>query len=226
MRIFLCSCFILAASFVYPISTQTTLDIDTIIPIDSTRVTLYKSIEQDHFYNYVAHKLYVSKNENNEPEISLIYIKNDEDSLKLEGAILHFLISWGIEYTAIDRLEKLIKENIDSLAILAGSMEFDLMDNYDKPQIIGDTPLSNLLKNSLKSASNVPLTQGAKCAMSFYFNPMQTEELKKYLVDLEMLKHTHLQVVLKHMSLGNQKLLTRNIIFEENMFHLFKNLLM
>jgi hypothetical protein len=162
-----------------------------VAPAGGEEVVLYSVQDCDHCYYYLPSSLRISmKKDDGKPEASLVTWKDDKTS-KAIGGILHFLVEWGLKAGYEKDVQKVLRSERDSVAVIMGPV---MVDAYDSGTVIdGNDKLSGILTASLKNIPSVPSTPGAKMALSFRFTEKEIEDFLYYVHHPEKVK-TNLKV--------------------------------
>jgi len=139
--------------------------------------------KKDLFY-YLPTNFRISKNEKGLPEFSLMYYTEE----KVEEAILHFIIKWGLTEEQQLLTENMLNEIQDKPALIMGAIS---LNNSEEFTISQNTQLGKILKRSLSSSSKPPLMSGAKMALSFKINAEDTKLLISLLENKNELQQTY-----------------------------------
>jgi len=83
------------------------------------------------------------------------------------GAILHFLLTWGLSQQQEKELSLLLKAQQGDSVLLAGPVMVDAA--ADSFIITGNNRIVTLLNNAMTQSSHIPLFPGSKLAASFRF---------------------------------------------------------
>lgn len=130
---------------------------------NNVNVFLFKEISSNRIY-FLPTILQLSENKGN-PELSYQeYI--DQGSTSPDGAILHFLVTWGLNKRQFRELALQVKKLYGENASLGGALHLEA---YQKDfKITNTTIIGRILNTSLKSKGNPPTTSSGKMAMSFH----------------------------------------------------------
>lgn len=128
-------------------------------------------------YYYLPVHLKISQTAKNKPEVSLTTWQNDESS-KVVGGILHFLVNWGLSEEEEAILTSRLQAGKDSNIVILGPVTVE--PGTDSPRFEGDD-LADLLNAHLNQVPSAPTTPGAKMAFSFRFDENAVEQLMPYL---------------------------------------------
>lgn len=126
-----------------------------------------------HPYYYLPTNLHVSY-KNGVPEFSFISYKKDENS-DIEGGLMHFLLSWGLNSEQDSTLNVLFRQKADSLGTLMGAMNV----TAQAFEITTDKPIAKVLRKTLSSTAKVPSYAGGKMAVSFRLDGEETKAIQK-----------------------------------------------
>lgn len=151
-----------------------------IILSDHSEVILYQKAnafdEAGEEYYYLPTHLRFGRSKNNDPEFSfLTYKKNKE----VTGAILHFLVTWGLNKFQLDEACMKLKEMKGPEATLVGAVMPESK-NYSEGFVIeGTSTLVQILNRSMTSIGTTTVMPYAKIAASFQLNKEDSETFDK-----------------------------------------------
>jgi hypothetical protein len=146
---------------------------------DGTTVVLYKAHtfeENSNIYYYLPVNMHVSFNGAN-PEISLVFF--DEDGVS--GAILHFLLTWGLSALQEEEVNTLWNLKMKDSAFVAGPLLVEEAPLSFK--ITGQSRIVEIMNGILKQNSHAPLFPGSKMAASFRFSGEEAEYVREIIKD-------------------------------------------
>lgn len=130
---------------------------------NGVKVYLFKERSGNRIY-YVPKSLQLSKN-NGQPEFSYQeYTK--PGSASPDGAILHFLLSWGFTKQQLGELATCATQHYGENASLGGALYLEADPSGLK--ISNKTEVGRILNASLQSKGSPPTTSGGKMALSFH----------------------------------------------------------
>jgi len=131
---------------------------------DGISVVLYKADDPDkgNVYHYLPVNMHISYRDRI-PEISLVHF--DEDGSN--GAILHFLLTWGLSQSQEREVTELLEKQHGDSVIVAGPVMVDAAP--ESFLITGNDKTVTLLNRAMAQNSQVPLFPGSKLAASFRF---------------------------------------------------------
>ncbi len=133
----------------------------------------YSDNSDFHPYYYLPVNMRVAE-KNAAPEFSFIAYRKDSLS-EIEGGLLHFLLTWGLDSEQETLLDSLFKTHSDSLATLMGS----LMVKPIEFEITTEKPIAKILKGTMSNVPKVPSFAGGKMAVSFKLNGEQAKMVRK-----------------------------------------------
>lgn len=146
-----------------------------IVLSDGTPVTLFRAHsfeEPSGIYYYLPVNLHVASRDGI-PEISLLLFDEQGD----RGAILHFLLTWGLS----DRQEKEIGDIMgmmtDDTVFIAGPLLVEAA--TESFRISGDDPLVSIMNEGMTQSSHAPVIPGMKLAASFRFSGEQVDYINE-----------------------------------------------
>ncbi|MEM1119287.1 MAG: hypothetical protein AAGJ18_02495 [Bacteroidota bacterium] len=139
---------------------------DTLFLEDSLMVVVATPANCKQCYYYLPTNLRPSLNQEKVPEISLTTWYN-EDSTKIDGGILHYLMVWGLTFEQEATLQQQIIERIDSVGVQMGAVT--VIPKETNLLVEGTDEMAKLLRKVSKQPTPIATTPGAKMAMSFYF---------------------------------------------------------
>jgi hypothetical protein len=142
---------------------------------DSTPVTLYKAHsfeEPSNLYYYLPVNLHVASRDGN-PEISLLLFDEQGD----RGAILHFLLTWGLSARQEKEISDILSMEMDDTVFIAGPLLVEAAPVSF--QITGDNPVVGILNEGLTQNSHAPIIPGMKLAASFRFSGDQVDYINE-----------------------------------------------
>ncbi|MCU0459075.1 MAG: hypothetical protein MUE37_08305 [Bacteroidales bacterium] len=138
---------------------------------DGVSLTLYRTHAFDRdskvFY-YLPVNMHVALRESR-PEIS--FIRYDSDSTR--GAILHFLLTWGLSESQEKEANEMLNMVLGDSVYIAGPVLADA--GPDSFIISGTDRLVEVMNTSLTQKSRAPVVPGSKMAASFRFSAADLE---------------------------------------------------
>lgn len=151
-----------------------------IILSDHSEVTLYQKAnafdETGEEYYYMPTHLQFGRSKSNDPEFSFLTYKEDKE---YKGAILHFLLTWGLNKHQLDEADIKLKEIKGPEAILMGAVMPEAKDYSEGFVIEGTSTLVHILNSSKTSIGTTPVMPHAKIAASFQLNKEDSETFDK-----------------------------------------------
>ncbi|TVZ14877.1 hypothetical protein [Maribacter sp. MAR_2009_72] len=130
----------------------------------------------DNQYYYLPVNLQFSTTKDKEPEFSFLEYKEGEITA---GAIMHFLISWGLTKNQLNEAQESLVAIKGEDARLMGAVIPAVVDGDNGFTIEGKSQLVQILKGTRASVGTTPTMSNTKIATSFQFN----EEEAKILAD-------------------------------------------
>lgn len=167
-------CLIIAFSGYSQIICQETKEKITLKNGNSVYVYQEKNASNSPIYYYVPIQLNVSKSKE-KPEYSFQEYK-DSKTGATGGAILHLLITWGLDSNERNELSQQIKKRHGNNARLSGAIYLD--NKHSRVIITANTPLGQILNKSLKSKGAPPTLSSSKMALSFMLKKRDVEKVK------------------------------------------------
>ncbi|HLT71180.1 MAG TPA: hypothetical protein VKZ75_00945 [Cyclobacteriaceae bacterium] len=147
----------------------------TVQTANGEAMMFYAANDCDHCYYYIPEAFRLLVKSNGVPEVSLITWE-DESKPATSGGILHFLIEWGLTSEHERQLRADLRNTHDSVAVIMGPAQLALAE--EQFIIAGDDSFSDMLRNSLTSASSPATTPASKMAFSFRFSKADLDELQ------------------------------------------------
>lgn len=135
---------------------------------DNTRLFVLPGFDDSgvHTYYYLPSNLRLSVRSDKTPEFNFMTYKA-EGSGEISGAILHFLLVWGLTPDQEKEVEALIRSTLDTNAILAGVVSLEIPQGINSFMINGSTKVAQLLRSRLRSEPVAPVIPSTKIAMSY-----------------------------------------------------------
>jgi hypothetical protein len=146
-----------------------------IVLSDGTPVTLFKAHsfeEPSSLYYYLPVNLHVASRDGN-PEISLLLFDEQGD----RGAILHFLLTWGLSDRQEKEISDILSMKTDDTVFIAGPLLVEAAPVSFR--ITGDDPLVEIMNEGLTQNSHAPIIPGMKLAASFRFSGEQVDYINE-----------------------------------------------
>lgn len=136
---------------------------------DGIELNCYKAysmttIDSDAYY-YLPTNINFPITKSGDKSYSLLVYKDENE--KIKGAIMHWLVSWGLSKSQKNEAQLLLKSKAGSNAKLMGVVLAEK--NKDDFEIQGKNKLSEILNKALASKGNVPLTPNSKIAVAYKF---------------------------------------------------------
>jgi hypothetical protein len=158
---FLLSVAVSARAQVLNASTEKTLTLP-----DGVSIKVYAAADNKKQYYYLPVTLQLAVKDNR-PEISLIVYKKPS-STAFDGGFLHLLVSWGLNARQEEQAKKILKQIIDTHAVLVGAAEITF--EGDRLEIISGNAVAGILRKSLTAPVRLPSMPGQKSAAAFRFS--------------------------------------------------------
>lgn len=142
-------------------------------PVDVYRAL--RSRGASNAYYYLPRQLYLAHNKQGAPQFSLLLSRDNSE--KITGGIMHLLLQWGLVNRQKLELTDSLQQQ-DSSAVLAGSLWLEAASTALE---IGpdDDEIAIILKKTLNSSSNIPVTEGSKMALSFLLDAVSATHLEE-----------------------------------------------
>lgn len=166
-----CCCLIIAINAYAQIICQETKEKIALNSGNSVYVYQEKNTTDSPTYYYVPTQLNLSESKG-QPEYSLLEYKNS-GSVTPDGAILHMLITWGLNNKELSELRQCIKHLYGSSATLSGALY--LNNEASGITINTNTKTGQILNSALQSKGVPPTLSNGKMALSFR---LKKEEVK------------------------------------------------
>lgn len=142
-----------------------------IILSDHSEVILYQKAnafdETGEEYYYLPTLLQFGRSKNNDPEFSFLTYKEGN---KEKGAILHFLVTWGLNKLQLNEADMKLKEIKGPEAILMDAVIPESKNYSEGFAIEGTSTLVQILNRSKTSMGTTTVMPHAKIAASFQLN--------------------------------------------------------
>jgi hypothetical protein len=111
------------------------------------------------------------------PEVSLVFF--DEDGVS--GAILHFLLTWGLSALQEKEVNTLLNLKMNDSVFVAGPLLVEAAPESFK--ITGQSRIAEIMNEIFKQNSHAPLIPGSKLAASFRFSGEEAEYVREIIKD-------------------------------------------
>jgi hypothetical protein len=149
-----------------------------VILADGTRVVMFRSHvdEGSNIFYYLPVNMHISVRDDR-PEISLLQFNENGQS----GAILHFLITWGLSESGQKEANMLLNLKLHDTVIVAGPVLVEAAP--ESFLITGNDRVVTTLNNALRQKSQAPLLPGQKLAASFRFGADDSDYLAQVIRD-------------------------------------------
>ncbi len=123
-----------------------------------------------YYYEPVNLRFSITKNE--DPEFSFLAYKDGHDT---SGAIMHFLISWGLTKNQLNEAQDSLVQAKGINAKIMGAVLPKVVNAEIGFTIEGKSSLAQILKRALVSVGKTPTMPNTKIAASFQFNKEDAE---------------------------------------------------
>lgn len=135
---------------------------------DRTCIWLMPGYDQQgvHTYYYLPVNLRLALRPDKTPEFNFMTYRN-EDGGEISGAILHFLLVWGLTSDQETEAEKILQSSVDSNAILAGAVMVEAPEDAPSVQVKGINTVADILRGKVSSEPVAPVLPGTKMAFSY-----------------------------------------------------------
>lgn len=141
-----------------------------------------------HAYAWLPSHLRIARQEGGEPQFSFLTWE-EKPGDPIQGAILHFLVEWGLTDSQAVEVQALLRAQVDSMGWLTGPVLPEPV--LEQATYSFSSPKKSeavvLLQRSVTQAGQVPVTPGAKWAGSFRFKENDAVEMQKALADPSVL---------------------------------------
>ncbi len=155
---------------------------------DKTKVKLCRQSNDrsSSLYYYLPVNFRISEKKGQSEFSFLTYRK---DSLApITGGIMHMLMEWGLNKNQLEEAREQLRLQLDSTAILAGSVFLSQDSAHPSVEIISKNSLGEVLMRSIKNSARTPLQSGAKLATSFSFSAEDAKVMAEALEKPKKLK--------------------------------------
>ncbi len=192
---------------------------------DQTEVILCHqvSIEESNRYYYLPLNLRISRSSAG-PEFSFMPFNTIDDNKPPSEGILHLLLTWGLDTDQRKEATRLLQQQVDTHAYLAGSIPL-IHDEISHLEIIGDNDLGQAMRHSLNSSAPVPLTPGSKMALSFKFSNENFRIFNNALENVSSFDKIRFRVYLKSAGIITRACTVDKIILEKKFSELIEHVL-
>lgn len=138
----------------------------------NTTVYLYQEVSNKQGFYYVPAEVQLLK-KNGKPAYSFLEYGKGTPT----GAILHCMLSWGLDKKQLNELKRYVQKKHGEQAKLLGGVHLESVNN---DLIISTSkPLGAILKKSLKSKGSLPTMPSSKMAVSFRMNASDAKLVKQ-----------------------------------------------
>jgi hypothetical protein len=149
---------------------------------DKIKVYVMPGFDMDgaHTYYYLPANLRLSSRPDLTPEFSFMTY-NTGSQEELAGAILHFLLVWGLTPNQQKDVEMILRSSLDSLAIVAGAVSLEAPLNSKSFTFEGNTELAHILQTQWSEEPVAPVLPGTKIAVSYKLDKEEARLFKESL---------------------------------------------
>lgn len=146
----------------------------------------------DNQYYYLPVNLQFSATKDMKPEFSFLEYKDGEITT---GAIMHFLMSWGLNKNQLNEAQDSLTVSKGEEARLMGAVIPEVVDADNGFTIEGKSQLVQILNKTRASVGKTPTMSNTKVAASFQFSEEETKILREALKgNGDHLKNTFISV--------------------------------
>jgi len=191
---------------------------------DGMSLTLFRTHSFDgnsKVFYYLPVNLHVAFKESR-PEIS--FIQYDTETTR--GAILHFLLTWGLSESQEKEANELLNMVLGDSVYIAGPVLADA--GPDSFIITGKDKLVEVMNNALTQNSRAPVVPGSKMAASFRFTSSDLEYARKIMEKPKGEIDGRLQMIFTYTTMVKEGFISKPVehewIMEMNLDDLFKYL--
>jgi hypothetical protein len=150
--------------------------------------------DEPHTYYYLPTGLRLSSGKEGNPEFNF----TSYESEGIPGAILHFLVVWGLEPKQERELEKLLRETVDSLAILRGAAMVSIPEEERMIKISGEAKFRGILENCVGGMPATAVLPGTKMAMAYRLKGEDAYRMQSALQRGEGLEDVFMELTFEH----------------------------
>jgi len=165
-------CFLQGMAWIPAFSQQNLNNIKLMIgskaPLEVELVAQMNSDNHRPEYYYLPNNLRVSTNQQAQPELLFMAWNIGHNTQETQG-ILHWILTWGLDADQEAEVEHLLKSQVDSTAVLMGSILVQPIIQDFKIAGTNDTMIQLLIKN-MTSGGTIPTSSGGKSAAAFKFS--------------------------------------------------------
>lgn len=119
-----------------------------------------------HTYYYLPVNLRLSTRAEGTPEFNFMTYTTG-DGAEIAGAILNFLMVWGLTPEQEKETEQNLRAKRDSLAVLAGVVSLEIPDDSPSFEVYGDSELARILRTRWSREPVAPVFPNTKLALSY-----------------------------------------------------------
>jgi len=141
-------------------------------------------------YYYLPTKLHFTETKSGDKSLSLLIYKDKND--KIEGAIMHWLLSWGLSSVEKNELSNLLKAKIGEEAKLMGAVLMVKSESKPDFEILGSNKLSPLLSLNTVNRGKAPNIANASMAIAFSFDKDEASTLENVFHDKKEQRTTNI----------------------------------
>jgi hypothetical protein len=146
-----------------------------------------------HMYYYFPVSLRLATR-SEQPEFSFMRYATTTGKDDISGAILNFLIVWGLTPDQEKELENLLKTSLDSLAVMAGAVSTDVPQDSPGFCFSGKNQLTEILQTKINSQPVVPVFPGTKMAFSYRLNSKEADLFENAVQNPEILDSINMEL--------------------------------
>jgi len=143
-------------------------------------------------YYYLPTNIHFSTNPQGEKSHSLIVYKDENEQIK--GAIMHWLLSWGLNKNQKEEASALLKVEVGNDANLIGAILAEKDQSKADFEIIGNNQLSKILNTAMVNRGNVPLIANSKIAIALKFTKDEAIHIHDLFTSSKEQKETNIQM--------------------------------
>ena len=159
---------------------------------DGLKIDLYKARGTEAYY-YIPTHLRVSQREET-PEFSFLAFDEEGDGVN-DGAIMHLLLTWGLDKEQEKEAVDLLKEEKGEGAMIWGAAQVQALKGEAwKLYHNKDKATTALLSSGQKSSPQLPVYAGGKWATSFRWDAKDYKKMEDLLKDEKELKQVCLEL--------------------------------
>ena len=161
--------------------------------------------DDPHAYYYLPTGLRLSYGKGGSPEFNFTSYETDG----VAGAIMHFLLVWGLEPKQELELQQLLRESVDSLAILRGAAMVSTPIGEKSMQIRGDENIRVIFENCVGGMPATAISPGTKMAMAYRLKGDEVHVVQRALQSGEGLEKVYIEMTFEYTTRYTSGLLNR-----------------